>query len=154
MRLPGDTLPWLAGLLVTRAKDEAVYRPRGGELTGKFEGSLSAFLQKTVPDGLSRDLSVLRFGDLTYSGAHLPVTLFILMRYLDDPDHAIREPVNRTRDNDTIASLVATAMGARHGMGAFREEWVAGLLGRTGAILSSARIFGLSGSKFEANPWQ
>lgn len=127
-------------------EDEAVYRPRGGELMGAFEGPLSALLRKTVPDGLSRDLSVLRFGDLTYSGAYLletlPVTLFILMRYLDDPDRAIREAVNHTRDNDTIASLVATAMGARHGMGAFREDWVAGLLGRTGAA-DDGRVQGL-----------
>jgi len=112
------------------------YRPRGGEMAGRFEGSLTAFLKETVPDGLARSLDVLDFGDLTYSGAFLletlPVTLFIIARYIDDPDQAILTAVNHTRDNDTIASLVATAMGALHGMEAFRPDWIDGLLGRTG----------------------
>lgn len=113
------------------------YRPRGGGMAGRFEGTLAAFLQHTVPDGLAHGLSVLEFGDLTYSGAFLletlPVTLFIIAKHLDDPDNAIRAAVNHTRDNDTIASLVSTAMGARHGIGAFRSDWVEGLLGRTAA---------------------
>jgi len=112
------------------------YSPRGGEMAGRFEGSLTAFLKETVPDGLARRLGVLEFGDLTYSGAFLletlPVTLFIIARYVDDPDRAIVSAVNHTRDNDTIASLVATAMGALHGRDAFRPEWIDGLLGRTG----------------------
>ena len=112
------------------------YRPRGGGMAGRFEGTLTDFLRQTVPDGLDRGLSVLEFGDLTYSGAFLietlPVTLFIIARHGDDPDHAIRAAVNHTRDNDTIASLVASAMGALHGMDAFRPDWIEGLLGRTG----------------------
>jgi ADP-ribosylglycohydrolase len=113
------------------------YRPRGGGMAGRFEGTLTDFLRQTVPDGLARGLSVLEFGDLTYSGAFLletlPVTLFIVARHGNDPDQAIRAAVNHTRDNDTIASLVASAMGALHGMDAFRPDWVTGLLGRTGA---------------------
>jgi ADP-ribosylglycohydrolase len=38
---------------------------------------------------------------------------------------------NYTRDNDTIASLVASAMGAIHGCEAFQEEWISNLTGRT-----------------------
>lgn len=113
------------------------YRPRGGGMLGRFEGTLTDFLRQTIPDGLARNLSVLEFGDLTYSGAFLletlPVTLFIIARHGDDPDQAIRAAVNHTRDNDTIASLVASAMGALHGMAAFRPDWVTGPLGRTGA---------------------
>ena len=63
----------------------------------------------------------------------LAVALFIVARHGNDPDRAIRAAVNHTRDNDTIASLVASAMGAMHGMDAFRPDWVTGLLGRTGA---------------------
>lgn len=113
------------------------YRPRGGGMLGRFEGTLTDFLRQTIPDGLARNLSVPEFGDLTYSGAFLletlPVTLFIIARHGDDPDRAIRAAANHTRDNDTIASLVASAMGALHGMDAFRPDWVTGLLGRTGA---------------------
>lgn len=113
------------------------YRPRGGGMLGRFEGTLTEFLRQTVPDGLAKGLSILEFGDLTYSGAFLletlPVTLYIIARHGDDPDPAIRAAVNHTRDNDTIASRVASAMGALHGMDAFRPDWVTGLLGRTGA---------------------
>jgi hypothetical protein len=113
-----------------------LYRPRGGGMAGRFEGTITDFLRQTVPDGLVHGLSVLEFGDLTYSGAFLletlPVTLFIIARHGSDPDQAIRAAVNHTQDNDTIASLVASAMGALHGMCAFRTDWVEGLLGRTG----------------------
>lgn len=89
-----------------------------------------------MPDSLASGLSVLEFGDLTYSGAFLletlPVTPFIVERHGNDPDRAIRAAVNHTRDNDTIASLVASAIGVKHGMDAFRPDWVTGLLGRTG----------------------
>jgi ADP-ribosyl-[dinitrogen reductase] hydrolase len=116
---------------------DAFYRPRGGALIDQFYGPLSAFLRRTVPDGLERGLDPLAFGDLTHSGAYLletlPTVLFLLMRTPDDPDRAIRDAVNLTRDNDTIASLVATAMGAAYGMDAFRPGWLSGLLGRTGA---------------------
>ena len=78
-------------------------------MAGRFEGTLTDFLRQTVPDGLDRGLSVLEFGDLTYSGAFLletlPVTLFIIARHGDDPDHAIRAAVNHTRDerHDRVA---------------------------------------------------
>ena len=138
----GTGVPGLRGpldqFLETHARLEwpIHYRPRGGGMAGRFEGTLTDFLRRTVLDGLARDLSVLEFGDLTYSGAFLletlPVTLFIIARHRDDPDRAILSAVNHTRDNDTIASLVASAMGALHGMNAFRPDWVEHLVGRTG----------------------
>jgi ADP-ribosylglycohydrolase len=48
-----------------------------------------------------------------------------------DPQEAILQAVNYTKDNDTIAAIVGTAMGALYGRSAFRESWLHGLLGRT-----------------------
>ncbi|PUB10555.1 ADP-ribosylglycohydrolase family protein [Yoonia sediminilitoris] len=113
------------------------YRPRGGKMLGQFDGTLTEFLNLTVPEGIKKGMTTLDFGDLTYSGAFLletlPVTIFLIGQNLEDPDRAILDAVNHTRDNDTIASLVASAMGALHGISAFRDEWKTGLLGRTSA---------------------
>jgi len=53
--------------------------------------------------------------------------------YIDEPSEAIVRAVNDTKDNDSIASIVAAAVGARHGIDIFPQEWKSGLLGRTGA---------------------
>ena len=70
-----------------------------------------------------------------YSGAFLletlPTTLHLIARYRDDPQECILRAVNDTWDNDTIASLCGAAMGARHGLDAFRPEWLESLPGRT-----------------------
>jgi hypothetical protein len=53
------------------------------------------------------------------------------LRLGSDPQEAILQAVNYTKDNDTIAAIVGTAMGALYGRSAFRESWLHGLLGRT-----------------------
>lgn len=112
-----------------------LYNPRGGQMLGRFEGTLAVFIRRTVFNGLEKDMTPLAFGDLTYSGAFLletlPVTLFLIAQSVDNPERGICNAVNYTRDNDTIASLVASSMGAIHGYAAFREEWVSNLTGRT-----------------------
>jgi ADP-ribosyl-[dinitrogen reductase] hydrolase len=112
-----------------------LYKPRGGQMLGHFEGTLAAFIRGTVFLGLEKNMTPLAFGELTFSGAFLletlPITLFLIAQSLDDPDRGICNAVNYTRDNDTIASLVASAMGAIHGCEAFQEEWISNLTGRT-----------------------
>jgi len=67
-----------------------------------------------------------------YSGAYLletmPTTLSIVAQYIDAPTTALLVAVNDTWDNDTIASMVAAAMGARHGLAAFDPAWLASIL--------------------------
>ncbi|WP_223428138.1 ADP-ribosylglycohydrolase family protein [Tateyamaria pelophila] len=132
---PPDILESFLQLHV-RLEGATCYRPRGGKMLGQFDGTLTEFLNLTVPEGLRKNMTALAFGDITYSGAFLmetlPVTLFLISRNLEDPDRAILDAVNHTRDNDTIASLVASAMGSLHGISAFRDEWKSNLLGRTG----------------------
>lgn len=108
---------------------------RGGLFLGAWSGLLSEFIEKTVLSGNYADMSVVQFGEVTHSGAFLfetvPTLLFILMRHDGDPERGILEAVNSTVDNDTIASLVATAFGAQHGSAIFRRSWITNLSGRT-----------------------
>lgn len=80
-------------------------------------------------------LSATEVGQQFHSGAFLletmPAVLHLIARYRNDPEQCILSAVNETRDNDTIASMCAAAMGALHGHRAFRPSWIQGLLGRT-----------------------
>ncbi len=53
------------------------------------------------------------------------------MHHADDPEEAIVQAVNHTRDNDTVAAIVGAAVGALHGESALPQRWRNGLLGRT-----------------------
>jgi ADP-ribosylglycohydrolase len=54
----------------------------------------------------------------------VPVVFAILHFRGDDPNEAIIEGVNFGRDCDTIASLVGNIVGAMHGAGSLRREWI------------------------------
>jgi ADP-ribosylglycohydrolase len=92
------------------------------------------FIKKNVEHALRHDVSVEKFGNGIGSGAYLletvPVVLYILLKNKDKPRDAVLEAVNYTRDNDTIASIVGDAVGARFGKSAFKESWISGLSGR------------------------
>ncbi len=111
------------------------YRPRGGEWSG-FEGRFSDWLGKCA-ERFPSELSIVEGGRLWYSGAYLletvPSVLHILTHYTSDPEEAMIRAVNDTRDNDTVAAIVGSAIGALHGAGAFPARWREGLLGRLNA---------------------
>lgn len=92
-------------------------------------------VSQLVPAALRRGTPVRAACDWWYSGAYLletvPSVLYILARHADDPEEAIVRAVNDTKDNDTVASLVASAVGAVHGTAGLPERWIRGLLGRT-----------------------
>jgi hypothetical protein len=97
----------------------------GGPLKGKWSGPLWQFVRDHVPAHL--DETILDASAIWYSGAYLletvPTVLHILARYIDEPREAIVRAVNDTADNDSIASIVAAAVGARHGIDIFPHEW-------------------------------
>ena len=66
---------------------------------------------------LDRGLSVQELSKAIGSGGYLletvPNALFLFVRYLNDPQRGIIEAVNFTKDNDTIASIIASAFGGR-----------------------------------------
>ena len=123
----------------------AVYRPRGGQYPG-YAGSVADFVDQYVREAWRKKLDVLEASDGWYSGAYLretvPSVLYILMCHAHDPEEAIVRAVNDTRDNDTIAAIVGTAVGALHGEDALPARWRQGLLGRTREA-DDGRVFDL-----------
>ena len=111
------------------------YSPRGGMYTD-FRGTLGEYLTRVIPAAYQENLSVIDACNTWYSGAYLletvPSMLYILMKWGHDPEQAIIRAVNDTRDNDTTASLVGTALGALHGIDALPVRWINNLSGRCG----------------------
>jgi ADP-ribosylglycohydrolase len=79
----------------------------------------------------------------------MPCVLFILAKFGSDPEQAILEAVNGTKDNDTIGAIVGAAMGALHGADALPREWLSQLTGRLGAY-DDGRVFELTDAASEA----
>ena len=123
------------------------YKPRGGLRKGIYEGPISVFTINEVQKALEADLGTLDFNNLVYSGAYLmetmPCVLFILAKYGKDPERAILEAVNNTKDNDTIASIVGAAVGAYHSLEGLPEHLVKNLSGRL-STTDDNKIFELS----------
>lgn len=132
--------------LARQVEGESCYTPRGGRHEGEFCGPIWRFVEKHVPPAAARRKSVVQVGSEWYSGAYLletvPMVLFILTRYGQDPEEAIVRAVNDTRDNDTCAAIVGAAVGALHGEDALPSRWRRNLLGRTAAN-DDGRIFEL-----------
>lgn len=101
----------------------------------EWRGSLSELLDGPVRNALAQNLGVRKACGVWNSGAYLletlPTVLYILAKHGHEPVVAVEQAVNETWDNDTIASIVAGAMGAAYGTGWIPERWVKGLLGRT-----------------------
>ena len=107
---------------------------RGGE-DSDYNGPVSSYVKTELPKAFADGLDVSNRGARWYSGAFLletvPAVLYILMHHADDPEEAIVQAVNHTRDNDTVAAIVGAAVGALHGESALPRRWRNGLLGRT-----------------------
>lgn len=121
---------------VARAEEGDVprYLPRSPRIARRA-WCLWGLVGEVVPEALRRGLSVREGGDWWYSGAYLletvPSVLHILARHAGDPEEAIVRAVNDTKDNDTIASLVGSAVGAIHGASGLPGRWIRGLSART-----------------------
>lgn len=109
--------------------------------------SLRVFKDKVIDQlesGIRGDWTTLEAAKRWGSGADLtetlPIYLHIIIRHASEPELAILEAVNYTQDNDTIGSLVASAMGALHGKRAFRKCWVQDLSGAVDG-LDDGRVF-------------
>jgi ADP-ribosyl-[dinitrogen reductase] hydrolase len=130
---------WILETFVTTVRQvctDQPYRPRGGRFTG-WEGSFPDYLEHVLVDARRHAWSTREACDAWYSGAYLletvPSVLWILASHVGDPEEAIVRAVNDTSDNDTVAAIVAAAVGALHGENALPQRWKSGLLGRTQA---------------------
>lgn len=100
-------------------------------------GPIWKLVEDRVPQALQSGASVAQACNGWYSGAFLletvPSVLFLLERYRDDPEEAMIRAVMDTWDNDTVAAIVGSIMGAMHGEDAFPVRWRKNLTGRTTA---------------------
>jgi len=129
--------PWWLETYVEMARELEVdegYRPRGGAFLD-YEGPLWRFVEETVSEAYDQGLPVVDACERWYSGAYLletvPSVIYILMKHGDDLEEAIEGAVNDTKDNDTIAAIVGSAVGALHGRKAIPDRWISKLSGRT-----------------------
>lgn len=133
-----DASTWLNRFadMCSKVEPETCYRPRAGHPPG-FNGTLSEMIRAHLIPALEQDLSVLDACTRWHSGAYLletvPCVLYILAKLGHDPEAAILAAVNDTKDNDTIAAIVGTAVGALHGLSKFPPAWHEGLIGRLGS---------------------
>jgi ADP-ribosyl-[dinitrogen reductase] hydrolase len=122
---------WVAADL----EGDTLYEPRGGEWKGRYKGPMWKFVADRATEAYKEGLSVLDACNSWHSAAYLmetlPSVLYILMKHGHDPEEAIVRAVNDTKDNDTIAAIVGSAVGALHGKSRLPQRWVAGLSGRT-----------------------
>jgi len=140
LRLPAPpTAEWILGTFVGTVRQvctDETYRPRGGMLAG-WEGTFPDYLDRALGEAARQHWTTRQACDAWGSGAYLletvPSVLWILANHAHDPEEAIVRAANDTGDNDTIAAIVGTAVGALHGAQALPAAWRAGLLGRTGA---------------------
>ena len=129
---------WWIKRYVDLAKDlegeKTKYHPRSRQI-GDYQGPLWRFIEEKISVADAEGLSVLEACNRWYSGAYLletvPSALYILMCHAHDPEEAIVRAVNDTKDNDTIASIVGSAVGALHGRKGFPDYWIENLSGRT-----------------------
>jgi ADP-ribosylglycohydrolase len=100
-----------------------------------FKVPLWQFTDKVVNDAIRRNLSVLEACNQWNSGANLyetiPSVLYILARHAQDGDQAIIRAVNDTKDNDSVAAIVGSAIGALYGLNGLPIKWIEDLTGRT-----------------------
>ncbi|MEJ2780615.1 ADP-ribosylglycohydrolase family protein [Stygiolobus sp. CP850M] len=120
-------------LVISKLTGDKKYKTRERARV-RYEGPASEFIRDQVYFALDRGLSVQELSKTIGSGGYLletvPNVLFLFVRYLNDPQRGIIEAVNFTKDNDTIASIVASVFGALYGRRAFREEWIRQLPGK------------------------
>jgi ADP-ribosylglycohydrolase len=111
------------------------YNPRCIPNIG-YRGSLWGYVDKVVRNAYNENLSVLDACNRWFSGAYLfetvPCVIYILMKHGDNFENAIIRAVNDTSDNDTIAAIVGSVLGALHGKSKIPARWLNDLSGRTG----------------------
>lgn len=145
MKKAPEPMFWLEKFVETLEEFEcdSNYKPRS-RAYADYKGTLWQYIDKVVREAYNNNLSVLDACNKWYSGAYIfetvPCVLYILMKHGDNFEKAIIRAVNDTYDNDTIAAIVGSVLGALHGKSGIPQRWLKDLTGRT-ADSDDGRIF-------------
>ncbi len=105
--------------------DFTQYSPRFGKFKS-YSGPAWEFVEKILERALSNEWSPLDLNTAVGSGAYLletvPMALYTMMLYADDPTKAITTAVSSSKDSDTVGAIVGYLIGALHGVKAFPEH--------------------------------
>ena len=111
--------------------DLSRYSPRFGKFKS-YSGPAWEFVEKILERALSNELSLLDLNTAVGSGAYLletvPMALYTMMLYANDPMKAITTAVSSSKDSDTVGVIVGYLIGALHGVKAFPEHLLAPVL--------------------------
>jgi len=111
--------------------DFTQYSPRFGKFKS-HSGPAWEFVEKILERALSNEWSLLDLNTAVGSGAYLletvPMTLYTMMLYADDPMKALATAVSSSKDSDTVGAIVGYLIGALHGVKAFSEHLLAPVL--------------------------
>jgi hypothetical protein len=153
METAPEPMYWLEKFIETLKEFETRedYNPRCIPNIG-YRGSLWGYIDKVVRNAYNENLSVIDACSRWHSGAYLfetiPCVIYILMKHGHNFENAIIRAVNDTRDNDTIAAIVGSVLGALHGKSKIPERWLNDLSGRTGDS-DDGKIFEILGAAKE-----
>ncbi len=95
---------------------------------------IGEYLRSILEDAYDKDLSVRDACNQWYSGAFLletvPCVLYILMKHGHSFEESIIRSVNDTRDNDTVAAIVGSLLGAYYGVDNIPKHWIDNMSGK------------------------
>ncbi len=110
------------------------YAIRSAKARDDFPHDAAGFIEQSIKYAERKGLTIKGFSDMFGSGAYVLETaaalLYILTKYLNEPQEAIIQAANYASDNDTIGAIVGAAVGALYGKEAFRDMWISNLSGR------------------------
>lgn len=142
--VPATPGAWIKRYLETAAPLEPEDEYKSQSSATPFAGKVSEFVERELPKALSEDLDVFeacaRWGSGAYLLETIPSVLYILARHGHSFEEAVLRAVNDTWDNDTIACIVGSVMGAAYGRSGIPERWIKDLsrVGETGRLLERA----------------
>lgn len=134
--------------------DGSLYTTRGGSFPD-YRGKSTDFIRMTLELAIEKKLPVADACNIWYSGAFLletiPSVLYILYKHGNSFEEAVIRAVNDTKDNDTIAAITGSVLGALYGAEAIPERWVKDLTGMV-ELNSEGKIFRIIEKLAEALP--
>lgn len=111
------------------------YEHRSHNINISYSKNPGEFINQAITEGFEKGMSIVDFHRKFGSGAYVletdTIALYIILNFGDKPINAIIQAVNYTRDNDTNAAIIGTAVGALHGRTGLKSSWIQNLSGIT-----------------------